>query len=128
MTDDDLYAAALDATSRAVPPYSGLHVGAVLEAADGTLFAGGNVESASYPVTICAERAALAAAVNAGHRRFRRIGVARADGLDISPCGMCRQALAEFGPMDVVYRWGGVIVARPLAELLPDVFLFDEEK
>ena len=126
MTVEELYKAALAATARAHPPYSGLHVGAVLEAEDGTLIEGANVEFGSYGLTICAERAALAKAVNDGHRRFRRVGVARSDGLPISPCGMCRQSLADFGlEMLVVYRSPDGIVERPLHELLPDAFIFD---
>lgn len=127
MTAADLYAAALAATARAYPPYSNLHVGAVLEAEDGTLIEGANVEFGSYGLTICAERTALAKAVGDGHRSFRRVAVARGDGLPISPCGMCRQSLADFGlDMMVVYRSPGGIVERPLRELLPDAFIFDD--
>lgn len=127
MTADAFYAVALAATARAYPPYSGLHAGAVLEAVDGTLIEGANVEFGSYGLTICAERTALAKAVTDGHRSFRRAGVARADGLPISPCGMCRQSLAEFGlDMMVVYRSPGGIVERPLRELLPDAFILDD--
>ncbi len=127
MTAEALYAAALAATARAYPPYSNLHVGAVLEAQDGTLTPGANVEFGSYGLTICAERVALAKAVNDGHRSFRAVGVARSDGLPISPCGMCRQSLADFGlDMRVVYRSPSGIVERPLRELLPDAFSFDD--
>ncbi len=127
MTADAFYAVALAATARAYPPYSGLHVGAVLEAVDGTLIEGANVEFGSYGLTICAERTALAKAVTDGHRSFRRAGVARTDGLAISPCGMCRQSLAEFGlDMMVVYRSPGGIVERPLRALLPDAFILDD--
>ena len=127
MTADAFYAVALAATARAYPPYSGLHVGAVLEAVDGTLIEGANIEFGSYGLTICAERTALAKAVTDGHRSFRRAGVARADGLPISPCGMCRQSLAEFGlDMMVVYRSPGGIVECPLHELLPDAFILDD--
>lgn len=127
MTAADLYAAALAATARAYPPYSNLHVGAVLEAENGTLIEGANVEFGSYGLTICAERTALAKAVSDGHRSFRRVAVARRDGLPISPCGMCRQSLADFGlDMMVVYRSPDGIVERPLRELLPDAFIFDD--
>lgn len=127
MTADELYHAALEATARAHPPFSNLHVGAVLETTDGTLIAGANVEFGSYGLTICAERTALVKAVTDGHRTFRRIGVARADKLPISPCGMCRQSLADFGlDMLVVYRSPSGIVERPLRELLPDAFIFDD--
>ncbi len=126
MTDQELYALALEATAVAYPPYSKLQVGAVLEAHDGTLIRGGNVEFASYGLTICAERSALATAVGQGHRRFRRVAVARGEDLPISPCGMCRQSLAQFGPMDVIYRSATGIVTVPIADLLPDAFLFED--
>ena len=127
MTAKELYEAALAATARAHPPFSGLHVGAVLEAEDGTLIAGANVEFGSYGLTICAERTALVKAVTDGHTRFRGIGVARSDGLPISPCGMCRQSLADFGlDMVVVYRSVDGIEERPLRELLPGAFVFGE--
>ena len=127
MSAEELYAAALAATARAHPPYSNLFIGAVLEAQDGTLIEGANVEFGSYGLTICAERAALVKAVNDGHRSFLRIGVARGDRLPISPCGMCRQSLADFGlDMLVVYRSPDGIVERPLRELLPDAFIVDD--
>jgi cytidine deaminase len=126
MSPDALYALALEATTRAHPPYSGLHVGAVLVAEDGTLIPGANIEFGSYGLTICAERSALARGVTDGHRRFTRVGVARSDGLPISPCGMCRQSLADFGiDMTVVYRAPDGLVERPLRQLLPDAFLLD---
>jgi cytidine deaminase len=126
VTAEELYEAAVAATARAHPPYSDLHVGAVLEAADGSLHAGGNVEFGSYGLTICAERVALVKAVSEGHKAFRRIGVARSDRLPISPCGACRQALADFGlDLGVVYQGPEGLVERPLRELLADAFLFD---
>ena len=127
MTSQELYAEALAATACAYPPYSDLHVGAVLETEDGTMISGVNVEFGSYGLTICAERTALVTAVSEGHRTFRRIGVARSDGLPISPCGMCRQSLAEFGvDILVVYRGPDGIVERPLRDLLPDAFVFGD--
>ncbi len=126
MTAAELYEEAVAATARAHPPFSDLHVGAVLEAADGSLHAGGNVEFGSYGLTICAERVALVKAVTDGHRVFRRIGVARSDRLPSSPCGACRQALADFGlDLAVVYQGPDGLVERPLRELLADAFLLD---
>jgi cytidine deaminase len=105
-------------------PYSKFPVGAALEAADGRIFVGTNVESASYGLTICAERMALGAAVAAGARAFTRLAVATDVDPPASPCGACRQLLAEFG-LDL-----SVIAAGPrserrwtLRELLPDPFV-----
>jgi len=129
MTAPELYEAAVTATARAHPPFSGLHVGAVLEAADGTRYEGGNVEFGSYGLAICAERVALVKAVCDGHREFRRIGLARSDRLAISPCGACRQALADFGlDLVVVYRSADGVTERRLGDLLPDAFSFGERQ
>jgi len=105
-------------------PYSKFPVGAALEAADGRVFVGTNVESASFGLTICAERMALGAAVAAGARVFTRLAVATDVDPPASPCGACRQLLAEFG-LDLT-----VIAAGPrserrwtLRELLPDPFV-----
>ena len=123
MTPAALYEAAVAATARAHPPYSDLHVGAVLETVDGAVYEGGNVEFGSYGLALCAERVALVKALSDGHRAFRRIGVARSDRLPISPCGACRQALADFGlDLAVVYLGPDGIVERSLRELLPDAF------
>jgi len=90
------------AAPSAYAPYSGLRVGAALLSVSGTVFTGVNVENASYPVGLCAERAALAAAVTAGERRFAALAVATDSGQPILPCGACLQALAEFGEIDLV--------------------------
>ncbi len=121
---DRLVDAARAAQQRAYAPYSHFRVGAALEADDGTLYTGCNVENASYGLTICAERAAVFTAVAAGAHRFRRIVVATDGDPPASPCGACRQVLAEFGlglRVDAV----GPRQARSwqLAELLPDPFV-----
>jgi cytidine deaminase len=119
----ELYERAQAAADNALAPYSGFRVGAALLCADGTVVPGCNVENAAYSMTICAERTALVAAVAAGHREFRAIAV-HVDGPDGSPCGACRQVIAELGGPDlpVTYVRGGSLVTRAAAELLPDAF------
>ena len=90
---DKLAREALRAAQFSYSPYSHFQVGAALLAESGKIYRGCNVENASYPVTLCAERTALGKAVSEGERRFRALAVTA------SPCGMCRQALREFcGP------------------------------
>ncbi len=124
---DRLVALARQVRARAYAPYSHFAVGAALLATDGTVYAGVNVENASYPVGICAERAALAAAVTAGRTEFVAIAVATPDARRVAPCGMCRQALAEFGLDLVVLMTDGrpdaPIEAARLGDLLPRAFL-----
>lgn len=120
---DGLETAARAAQAHAYAPYSHFRVGAALEAEDGTVFAGCNVENASYGLTICAERAAVTAAVTHGARRFRRIVVVSDTDPPSAPCGACRQVLAEFGPAMPVEGVGrNTRVAWTMADLLPAAF------
>jgi cytidine deaminase len=116
--------AASSAQRAAHAPYSRFRVGAALESADGRTNRGCNVENASYPVTICAERVALGTAVADGATEFTRLWiVSDADG-PVAPCGMCRQALSEFAPQLEIVSEGasGGRQGWRLADLLPSMF------
>ncbi|MDQ7794091.1 MAG: cytidine deaminase [bacterium] len=118
---------AADARQRAYAPYSGFAVGAALLAADGSVFTGANVENASYGLTLCAERVALAGAVAAGKREFAALAVV-AEGSTV-PCGACLQSLAEFAPSlpVILAEPGGPPRALELAHLLPKPFTSREK-
>jgi cytidine deaminase len=121
---DPLLSAALAARALAYAPYSKFHVGAALEAEDGVIYTGGNVENASYGLTICAERAAAFRAVAEGARRFRRVAVA-ADTVELTPpCGACRQVLWELcrDVEIVLVNLRGETRSFRLRELLPHAF------
>lgn len=118
-----LVAHALEARRRAWAPYSRYAVGAALLTADGSVIYGCNVENAAYPATICAERVALTAAIAQGQRRFVALAVATRDGG--SPCGACRQVLAELAPpaMPILISDAeGRFRTTSVAALLPDSF------
>jgi cytidine deaminase len=113
------------ARRHAYAPYSGFAVGAALEGEDGRVFTGCNVENASFGLTQCAERVAVAKAVSEGVRSFRAIAVVGPDdGAPCAPCGACRQVLLEFGggwSLVTPDGRGGVRVV-PVSSLLPDAF------
>ncbi len=120
--DQHLIALAAQARELAYAPYSKYRVGAALLGKSGRVYTGCNVENAVYPLTLCAERTAVVKAVSEGERRFEAIAVVTANGG--TPCGSCRQVLAEFG-LDI-----RVLIATPerlvdqkrVAELLPGAF------
>lgn len=117
---DALTQAATEVRENAHAPYSNFKVGAAIQAG-GVIFVGCNVENVSYPVGICAERAALAAVVAAGATPLEAI-VITAD-RPITPCGMCRQALAEFNPeLPILMMSDQVEAQATLGQLLPDPF------
>ena len=120
---DALLAAARRVQGQAYAPYSNFLVGAALETPDGKVFVGCNVENASFGLTICAERAALFAAVSAGAREFRRVVVVSNVDPPAAPCGACRQVLAEFGLNLSIEAVGSARTVRwQLSELLPAAF------
>ena len=120
-----LLAAAELAREQAYAPYSHLFVGAAVMSASGKMYAGCNVENASYGLSICAERTAIFAAVAAGERRIRGLAVvSSADGPSM-PCGACRQVLQEFAAADVPIALAGAagaMVETTLADLFPSPF------
>ncbi len=130
MLDEDqkqsLIAAARRAAERAYAPYSGFPVGAAVLTIDGAVITAGNVENASYGLTICAERSAISAAVAAGHRQVRAIAVVAPKALGTTPCGACRQVLNEFVPADgemtILLDGEEGIDQISLSELLPRSF------
>lgn len=103
---DALKAAASARLIHAHAPYSGYHVAAALRTRDGKIYTGVNVENASYGLTICAERNAIAAAVADGERVFEALAVVCSGAAPAPPCGACRQVLAEFPPSFEVCCWG----------------------
>jgi cytidine deaminase len=129
LTAEELYAKALAVREQAYCPHSRFAVGAALVASDGTLVTGVNVENASYPLTMCAERTAVFSAITKGLRSFSAIAIAAA-AHTVPPCGACLQVLAEFAGEDmrVIYRESGSVVERPLSELLPYRFEFERTR
>ena len=122
-----LVASAIAVRQRAYAKYSDFLVGAALLAADGLVYCGCNVENVSYGLTNCAERTAAFSAVAAGQRRFELLAIASSGG--VTPCGACRQVLAEFAPelpiLLVDVDQPGQVVEVSLRDLLPGAFTFD---
>lgn len=111
------------ARQRAYAPYSNYPVGATLRTKTGRIFTGVNVENAAYPQTMCAERVAIFKAVSEGEKEFEVISVVTDNGG--SPCGGCRQVMAEFG-LDVIVLMangkGHIVTETTVKELLPEAF------
>jgi cytidine deaminase len=119
MECDELVTAAWKAREMAYAPYSTFAVGAALFAADGRVFSGCNVENLSYGLTQCAERTAICSAVAAGVREFVMLVVVADTALPVSPCGACRQVMAEFGVPRVILANRSERLEFTLDELLP---------
>ena len=126
LTDDlkkHLIQKAIEVRQMAYAPYSNYPVGAALLTKSGKLFGGVNVENAAYPTTICAERVAIFKAVSEGEKEFEAIAVVTDNGG--SPCGSCRQVMAEFG-LDTVLliadKDGKLLEETTVANLLPEAF------
>ena len=115
------------AAEQAYAPYSRFPVGAVALTADGTRYAGANIENASYGLTVCAERVAVWTAAAAGHRALLAVAVVAPQAAGTTPCGACRQVLNEFAPphgdlIVICETPDGAPDAVPLAALLPRAF------
>ena len=125
---DDLVDRAREALEGAYVPYSEYSVGEALRTADGSVYVGCNIENANYSNSLHAEEVAVAAAVADGHRSFDRIAVSSGARDGVTPCGMCRQTLAEFADADlpVVCDEGDAgTTTYTLGELLPDTISMD---
>lgn len=117
--------AAIDVRENAHAPYSGFKVGAALRGASGAVYIGCNVENVAYPEGTCAEAGAIAAMVAAGETVFTEAYVVAGSPLPVTPCGGCRQKLAEFGAGDVSVTMATVDGAEQvmtIADLLPGAF------
>jgi len=124
MTDRKLIEMAHEVMANSYTPYSRFKVGAAVECADGAVFTGCNIENAAFGATMCAEAVAVAGAVTAGRRSFKRIAIISEGGAYSFPCGACRQLLNEFSPeLEVLCaRADGRYVSYPLSSLLPMAF------
>ncbi len=119
----ELVARARDVARHAYNPYSHYAVGAAVRGESGRVYAGCNVENASYGATICAERAAIFAMVAAGERRLHAVAVFAPNEPLAMPCGLCRQVIAEFcAEASVVVAADGGALERRFSQLLPEAF------
>ena len=119
---NQLMDAAKASIRHAYMPYSHYPVGAAVLTVDNQLIAGVNIENAAYPAGTCAERVALGNAISQGHTQFKAIAVFSPKG-EISPCGVCRQFISEFGPdIQILFHWQGQLRQMTIRELLPFSF------
>ena len=127
MNYEKLFLKAKEARQLAYAPYSNFFVGAALLTSTGEVFTGCNIENASYGLTICAERVAVAKAVSIGQRKIKAIALYGSDEEIISPCGACRQVILEFGKdIDIIMgNDQGIQMIKKAGELLPGAFTLE---
>lgn len=124
MTDKELVNLALDARKNSYSPYSKYSVGAAVLCGDESIFTGCNIENASYPCGICAERTAMSKAISEGKKSFSKIAIAGSSDQICTPCGLCRQFMYEFAPDLTVLCSDdkGNFTEKKLNDFLPDGF------
>jgi cytidine deaminase len=123
-----LKTAAAKVRENAYAPYSNFKVGAAIRAASGATYAGCNVENVAYPEGTCAEAGAIAAMIAAGETQLSEVYVIAGSPMPVTPCGGCRQKLAEFGAADVpvtMATTGGIEIKTTIGQLLPGAFTTD---
>ena len=122
--EDPLVAAADRARDISIAPFSNFHVGAAVETEDGKIYIGCNIESASYGLTVCAERVAIWKALSEGERRFKRLAVVADTETLTPPCGTCRQIIWEFcrDAEIVLANLRGETETMQMRDLLPRAF------
>lgn len=126
---EELIERAKEARKRAYVPYSQFAVGAALQAADGRIYLGCNIENASFGLTNCAERTALFKAVSEGKTQFVALAVVADINDPVTPCGACRQVLIEFCPLDmpvILANYTGKQKVTTVSQLLPGAFVKED--
>ena len=123
MTDEELIDIARQYRKHSYSPYSRFKVGAAVLTAGGKIYGGCNIENSSYGLTVCAERTAIFKAVSEGEREFEALAVIAGTEGPCSPCGACRQVMADFrSPRIIMANLRGEVKTASLAELLPFAF------
>ena len=123
MEPQELLEAARSASRSAYAPYSNFQVGAAIQSENGTIYAGCNVENASYGLSMCAERNAVAAMISATEdRKIKKVAIASPNVKPCMPCGACRQVLREFGCEEVIVENDSGIISYAFEEILPYSF------